>query len=189
MKDKEFKAKNKDTNFSKPQKADTVLGRHNQIPEQKTDLSSSKKNRMYQQRQAEPEQPIDVTETKTDISQNSVSDTVNTKTENSVYEQNAFDTKESVAEITEIHSEHYTELVAPAEPVKSRQRKQADKFRADNNVSVLYEHNSAETPIEKTGLLHRLIQIFKRIFLPLPQRANGTTFRMLSARKSRYLML
>ena len=150
MKDKEFKAKNKDTNFSKPQKADTVLGRHNQIPEQKTDLSSSKKNRMYQQRQAEPEQPIDVTETKTDISQNSVSDTVNTKTENPVYEQNALDTKEPVTEKTEIHSEHHTEPTAPAESVKSRQRRQADKFRTNNNISVSDERNAAETPIEKT---------------------------------------
>ena len=29
MKDKEFKSKNKDTNFSKLQKADTILGWHN----------------------------------------------------------------------------------------------------------------------------------------------------------------
>ena len=150
MKDKEFKAKNKDTNFSKPQKADTVLGRHNQILEQKTDLSSSKKNRMYQQRQAEPEQPIDVTETKTDISQNSVSDTVNIEIENPVYEQNAFDTKELVIEKTEIHSDHHIEPTAPAESVKSRQRKQADKFRTDNNASVPYEQNTVETPIDKT---------------------------------------
>ncbi len=150
MKDKEFKAKNKDTNFSKPQKADTVLGRHNQISEQKTDLSSSKKNRMYQQRQAEPEQSIDVTGTKTNIFQNSVSDTVNTKTENPVYEQNAFDTKEPVTEKAEIHSKHHTEPVAPAEPVKSRHRKQADKFRTNNNIPVSDERNAAETPIEKT---------------------------------------
>ena len=150
MKDKEFKAKNKDTNFSKPQKADTILGRHNQISEQKTDLSSSKKNRIYQQRQAEPEQPIDVTGTKTNIFQTSVSDTINTKTENPVYEQNAFDTKEPVAERTEIHSKQHT---ATAESVKSRQRKRADKFRADNNVSVPYEQNTAEMPIEKTRLV------------------------------------
>ena len=71
MKDKEFKSRNKDINFSKPQKADTVLGRHNRPEEQEPDLYSSKKNSMYQQRQAKPEQPIEVTETKTDISQNS----------------------------------------------------------------------------------------------------------------------
>lgn len=150
MKDKEFKSKNKDTNFSKPQKADTILGWHNRPEEQKTDLSSSKKNRMYQQQQAEPEQPIDVTGTKTNIFQTSVSDTVNTKTENPVYEQNAFDTKEPVAERTEIHSKQHT---ATAESVKSRQRKRADKFRADNNVSVPYEQNTAEMPIEKTRLV------------------------------------
>ncbi|MGN0178940.1 MAG: CD1108 family mobile element protein, partial [Monoglobaceae bacterium] len=150
MKDKEFKAKNKDTNFSKPQKTDTMLGRHNRHEEQKPDLSSLKKNRMYQQRQAKPEQPIDVTETKTDISQTSVSDTVNTKTENPVYEQNAFDTKESVVEKTEIHSEHHIEPTAPAESVKSRQRKQADKFRTNNIIPVSDERNAAETPIEKT---------------------------------------
>ena len=33
MKDKEFKSRNKDINFSKPQKADTVLGRHNRPEE------------------------------------------------------------------------------------------------------------------------------------------------------------
>ena len=106
---------------------------------------------MYQQRQAEPEQAIDVTETKTDISQNSVSDTVTIEIENPVYEQNALDTKEPVTEKTEIHSEHHTEPTAPAEPVKSRQRKQADKFRTNNNIPVSDERNAAETPIEKNG--------------------------------------
>lgn len=88
-KDKEFKAKNRDLNFSKPQKDDTVLGRQNRPEEQKTDLSSSKKNRMYQQRQEAHEQPADVSETKTDISQNSVSDTEINNAENPVYVNNS----------------------------------------------------------------------------------------------------
>ena len=95
-KDKEFKAKNRDLNFSKPQKDDTVLGRQNRPEEQKTDLSSSKKNRMYQQRQEAHEQPFDVPETKPDISESSVSDTVINNAENPVYEHSAFDTKETL---------------------------------------------------------------------------------------------
>lgn len=103
-KDKEFKAKNRDLNFSKPQKDDTVLGRQNRPEEQKTDLSSSKKNRMYQQRQEAHEQP---------------------KT---------------------------------AESVKETQRKQAEKFRADNDssvsadndASVPKEHKAEEFPAEIT---------------------------------------
>ena len=90
-KDKEFKAKNRDLDFSKPQKDDTVLGRQNRPEEQKTDLSSSKKNRMYQQRQEAHEQP---------------------KT---------------------------------AESVKGTQRKQAEKFRADNDSSVSAD-NDASVP-------------------------------------------
>jgi len=141
-KDKEFKAKNRDLNFSIPQKDDTVLGRQNRPEEHKTDLSSSKKNRMYQQRQEATEQPADITETKTGISQNSVSDTVINNTENPVYEHNAFDTKETIPE--------HSEQPKTAESVKGTQRKQTEKFRADNDASVPDEKAVAETPFEKS---------------------------------------
>ena len=144
-KDKEFKAKNRDLNFSKPQKDDTVLGRQNRPENQKTDLSSSKKNRMYQQRQESHEQPFDVPETKTDISENSVSDTVINNAENPVYEHNAFDTKETIP----VHSGSHTEQPKTAESVKGTQRKHAARFRADNNISVP-EEKSIEIPVEKT---------------------------------------
>ena len=153
-KDKEFKAKNRDLNFSKPQKDDTVLGRQNRPEEQKTDLSSSKKNRMYQQRQEAHEQPFDVPETKPDISESSVSDTVINNAENPVYEHSAFDTKETIP----VHSESHTEQPKTAESVKGTQRKQAEKFRADNDnsisadndVSVPKEHKAEEFPAETT---------------------------------------
>ena len=153
-KDKEFKAKNRDLNFSKPQKDDTVLGRQNRPEEQKTDLSSSKKNRMYQQRQEAHEQPFDVPETKPDISESSVSDTVINNAENPVYEHSAFDTKETIP----VHSESHTEQPKTAESVKGTQRKQAEKFRADNDnsvsadndASVPKEHKAEEFPAETT---------------------------------------
>ena len=144
-KDKEFKAKNRDLNFSKSQKDDTVLGRQNRPEEQKTDLSSSKKNRMYQQRQEAHEQPFDVPETKPDILESSVSDTVINNAENPVYEHSAFDTKETIP----IHSESHIEQPKTAESVKGTQRKHAARFRADNNISVP-EEKSIEIPIEKT---------------------------------------
>ena len=58
MKDKEFKARNKDTNFSKKIEADTVLGRQS-AKESAEPFTSSGRNKLYQQKFSENEKPLD----------------------------------------------------------------------------------------------------------------------------------
>lgn len=58
MKDKEFKARNKDTNFSKKVEADTVLGRQS-AKENAKPFTSSERNKPYQQKFSENEKPFD----------------------------------------------------------------------------------------------------------------------------------
>ena len=57
MKDKEFKARNKDTDFSKKVEADTVLGRQSAKGSAKP-FTSSEHNR-YQQKFLDTEKPLD----------------------------------------------------------------------------------------------------------------------------------
>ncbi|MDO5396330.1 MAG: NlpC/P60 family protein [bacterium] len=57
MKDKEFKARNKDADFSKKTAADTVLGRHNVKDSEKPFTSSEHKR--YQQKFLDTEKPLD----------------------------------------------------------------------------------------------------------------------------------
>ena len=58
MKDKEFKARNKDTDFSKKVEADTVLGRQSTRESAKS-FTSSGRNKPYQQKFSENETPLD----------------------------------------------------------------------------------------------------------------------------------
>ena len=137
MKDKEFKAKNNDTDFSKPQKTDTVIGRHNAQEDSKTDFNSVRKSRMYHNRQEKPEQN-DITETNADISESSVSDTVKNNVENPVYEQNAFDTKEPIPE--------HSEQPKTENTVNHTHRKQTDIFRDENTFTVPVESKVTDIP-------------------------------------------
>ncbi len=59
MKDKEFKARNKDTDFSKKIEADTVLGRQSAKDNAAQSVSSSKRNKPYQQHFSESEISVD----------------------------------------------------------------------------------------------------------------------------------
>lgn len=56
----EFKARNKDENFIKDKRPDIQLGRHMENPQERQQVSQSKKNRMYQARQ-EYMEPVTVT--------------------------------------------------------------------------------------------------------------------------------
>ena len=56
----EFKAKNREESFIKDKRPDIQLGRHTENPQDKLQLSPSKKNRMYQARQ-EYAEPVTVT--------------------------------------------------------------------------------------------------------------------------------
>lgn len=118
-KDNEFKAKNKDLNFEKEKKVDTVLGRQNRDVEQKDNFSVSKKNRMYQSRQVD-----NVSDNATATDNSDLSNTP----ENAVKDNTDF----TVPEQTKT-----------AESVKSTPKKQADKFRSDNSVE-----NPIEIPKE-----------------------------------------
>ena len=85
-KDKEFKAKNRDTDFSKPQVTDTVLGRHNQPPQQPEVKTPERKNRLYRQENTETQKQglqQDWKQEFTESKDASLSDTVHTVTENS----------------------------------------------------------------------------------------------------------
>ena len=116
-------------NFSKPQTADTVLGRQNRPAEKKQDISLSKKNRLYQQRQETHEQIIDAAETREDIIETSVSDTVINNSENPVYEHNAFDTKETIPEQSLKPSDSFTEQPKAIETAKNNTKKICGKVQ------------------------------------------------------------
>ena len=47
----EFKAKNREESFIKDKRPDIQLGRHTENPQERQQVSQSKKNRMYQARQ------------------------------------------------------------------------------------------------------------------------------------------
>ena len=56
----EFKAKNREESFIKDKRPDIQLGRHTENPQERQQVSQSKKNRMYQARQEHAE-PVAVT--------------------------------------------------------------------------------------------------------------------------------
>lgn len=53
MKDKQFKSKNRDTDFSKPKKEDIVLGRHNKPSEEQKSFAESARKKLYRNETAE----------------------------------------------------------------------------------------------------------------------------------------
>ena len=61
----EFKARNKDESFIKDKRPDIQLGRHAENPQERQQVSQSKKNRIYQARQEHAE-PLAVTAETTD---------------------------------------------------------------------------------------------------------------------------
>lgn len=148
-KDKQFKAKNRDTDFSKPQVTDTVLGRHNQPPQKPEVKTPEKKNRLYRQDFTEPEKQGLQQEQKQEFTESKdakLSDTVHTVTENS--EQ---DSKETGTADTDIKpqssqvfsNETYTPKESPKassfssvphKPIshkKQVQRKQVERYRQE----------------------------------------------------------